>query len=164
MTIRLRRPRGASSQPRSEGLDDALDAARANGHDLERDVQVGEVRVSREPRSRRLPETPLLLRTDHLEGVAQIGTGLLLYLDEREPATAAHDEIELVAARPGVHRQDAKAPQPVVPEGAPLGAMPRPPPRHGLRRRPRASSRAPRTSGDGCRTAPAGARSPSGPA
>ena len=66
---------------------------------------------------------PHLLARDHLERVATLRPALRLHLAEDDCSAAADDEIELVAACPGVRGEDPVAAQPVVPERPPLSTV-----------------------------------------
>jgi len=59
-----------------------------------------------EPRSCRLPDAAHLLRVDHLERIAVTDARFSLDLAEDECATAADDQVELVAADPDVGAQE----------------------------------------------------------
>ena len=67
-----------------------------------------------------MAQAPLLLRADHLDRVDEGRVRLGLDLDEDELPAPADDEVELVAARPGVRGQDAVSADEVVPPRAPL--------------------------------------------
>ena len=126
-------------------------------------------RVRGEPRLGRLPQAAHLLRRDHLERIAPLRAAFRLHLAEDDRPAAAQHEVELVAADPDVRRQHAVAAEPVVPQRAPLGARPdrartRRPRRAGLRLLLHSGSRAPGTSGGGCRTGRARGRAASGAA
>src|SRR5207302_941579 len=66
-------------------------------------------------------EATLLLGIDHLHGVAEAVASLCLDLAEDEAPSAPHDEIQLVAADPGVAREHTVAAQPIPPCRASLG-------------------------------------------
>src|ERR671928_166206 len=99
---------GSNSDTRRilERVRQSLDTAAADGDDVEAAHEPGALRVRREPRVGRSAQAALLLGRDHLERVAQPLPRLRLHLDEGEPPTAPHDEIELVAADPDVRAED----------------------------------------------------------
>src|SRR5688500_2789939 len=99
---------------------DALELPRPDGDDLEPVVQAGRARIADEPRLRRAPHPPQLLRADHLERVAEAVAALPLHLAEDEPSAAAGDQVELVASGPDVRPEDAVAAQPIVPGRSPF--------------------------------------------
>ena len=117
--------------------------------DVEAHVELLEARIAREPGRRRAAQAPLLLLGDHLLRVAEARAALLLHLAEDEVAAAADDEVELVAARPGVHVEDPVAAEPVVESRAALGLSPALPRVHGAAR---PGSRAPGTRAGAPRT------------
>src|SRR5439155_16342691 len=114
------------------------------------DVAAAELGMRREPRCRRLPDAPHLLRVHHLERIAVAVARFALHLAEDERAAPAHDQIELVAADPDVRAEDAVAAQAVVLT------------RFKLARVPHSSARA--RSGGGSEMGRACARLPSAPA
>src|SRR5207248_3804636 len=112
-----RRPRPGTT---SEGVREPLQPATALRDDVERHLEAVEVATRCEPRLRRLPQAPLLLRPHHLDRVAVLGPRLRLYLDEHDSLAAPHDEVELVPAGPGVGVENPVAAQKVLPAHAPL--------------------------------------------
>lgn len=78
--------------------------------------------MGREPGLGRAPQPPALLRRDHLERMAERTRPLPLDLAEDEPATAPHDQVELVATGPDVRAQDPVPAQAVVERCAALEA------------------------------------------
>lgn len=73
-----------------------------------------------QPGLRRLPQPALLLRPDHLDGIAVCPSRLRLDLDEHDALAPPHDQVELVPAGPGVGVEDPVAAQEVLPARAPL--------------------------------------------
>lgn len=67
-----------------------------------------------------LPQPAPLLGPDHLGRVAERRPRLGLDLHEHDPPPPARDEIQLVAAGPGVRGEDPVAAEEVVQAGAPL--------------------------------------------
>jgi hypothetical protein len=102
---------------------DSLDPAPADACSLKREIEVCEVRMPCEPRLRRGVDAPHLLRVDHLEGIAVVGTPLLLHLDDNEAAAAPQHEIELVSTNARVRVEESVSAEPVVAKGAPLAAI-----------------------------------------
>src|SRR5205823_3576771 len=94
-----------------------------DGDEVEADVEAVELGPRGEPRLGRAAHATLLLDADHLGGVAERRTALLLHLDEPERAAAAGDEVDLVPGRPHVRAEDAPAAQPVPARGAALGRV-----------------------------------------
>jgi hypothetical protein len=82
--------------------------------------------MSGEPRLGRPPQPPPLLGGDHLQWVTERLRTLALDLAEDEPVAAAHDQVELVPARPDVRREDPVPAQAVVQRGTPLEPPPDP--------------------------------------
>ena len=99
---------------RSERVREPLEPSAAHGDDLERRLEAVELGVRREPCLGRDAQAPLLLRPDHLEGVAEAIARLGLHLAEDHAAAAARDEVELVAADPLVSGEDPEAAQEVM--------------------------------------------------
>jgi hypothetical protein len=120
----------------SECVRNALYLPRPLGGDVEAELAAAQLGMRCRPGLRRPRDTPHLLGGDHLERVAPLSPALRLHLAEDDGATAADDEIELVATDPRISGQDPVAAQSVMPQGAALG--PRPdrasvrPPRAGL--------------------------------
>src|SRR5881398_1814705 len=114
------RPRAGSTRG-SERLPEPLEAASPDGDDFEARLEVRETGIRGQPRLRGTAEAALLLRADHLERIAVAPGGLGLHLDERQPAPAPDDEVELIAAGPDVRLQDPIAAQAVEPPRPPLG-------------------------------------------
>src|SRR3954469_15453566 len=85
-------------------------------------------------------EATQLLLGHHLERVAKANAALRLHLAEHERATAAGDDVELVATDPDVRAEDAVAAHSIPPRCAALRSVPR---LRGARRRgnPRSSVR-----------------------
>jgi hypothetical protein len=115
-------PRGPG--PSSEGVRNTLHLPSALGNDVEADFARAELRVRRQPGFGGMRDAPRLLGGDHLERIAQSRPALRLHLAEDDRPAAADDEVELVASRPGVGRQNPVPAQPVVPERTPLGTRP----------------------------------------
>src|SRR5438132_9224058 len=106
-----------------ERLPDALEAAVGERDDLEAHLEPLQLRMCGEPGLGGTAQAALLLGSHHLERIAVATAALRLHLHEREPPAAADDEVELVAADPGVRLQDAIAAEAVEPPGAtPRGA------------------------------------------
>ena len=102
---------------------DALDPTPADACSLEHEIELGELRVRREPGVSGGVHSPHLLLVDHLERVAVPGTSFLLDLDYHEPAAAPQHEIELVAADARVGVEESVSAQSVVTESAPFAAI-----------------------------------------
>ena len=77
--------------------------------------------MPRQPAVGRQPQPSLLFLVHHLEWITEPVPALLLDLAKDQATPAPHDDVELVAAGPGIPLQDAVAAQPVPPDGAPLG-------------------------------------------
>src|SRR5204862_7790571 len=90
---------------------------------VEGDPQLGEIRPTGEPQLGGAAHAPLLLRADHLRGLAERRAGLLLHLDETKLGPPARDQVDLVAARPHVRADDPPAAQPVPARRAPLSRV-----------------------------------------
>src|ERR1051325_9315774 len=93
-------PRGSTVS--LERLPEALEAAVADGDDVEARFERRGLGMCREPGLGRSPPPPLLLARAHLERVPPPRSAFCLHLDERQAPAAAHDQVELVAAGPRV--------------------------------------------------------------
>ncbi len=107
--------------------DDPLEPPSFDGDDLEAAIERPALGMAGEPDLGRAPEATTFLRRHHLERVTVGSARLSLHLAEDEPAAAAKDQVELVAARPDVGSEHAIAAQPVVAPGAALEPLARPP-------------------------------------
>ena len=101
----------------------ALDPAPADACSLEHEIELGKIRVRREPGVRGGVHSPHLLLVDHFERVAVPGTSLLLHLDDEKAAAAPQNEIELVATDACVGVEKSVSAQSVVKESAPFAAI-----------------------------------------
>src|SRR5689334_11608379 len=140
-----------------ERVGQALEAAVADGDDVECDVEVGELGMPGEPRLRGTADATLLLLRHRLDRVAERRPALLLHLDEPQPPAAPRDQVDLVAGRPHVRAEDLPAAEAVPACGAPFGRV------HRTEVTP-SRNRAPGSSGGAPRTAPARGRPRSDPA
>lgn len=102
----------------------ARDAARRDCCDLEAEIELPCLGMTREPALAGAPKPPHLLRANHLERMAVAVARLALDLAEDDRAAPPQDQVELVPARPDVPAEDAVAPEPVVALDQPL----KPPP------------------------------------
>ena len=91
-----------------------------NCDDLEAAVEREVVGVARKPGLGGAPQSAQLFLVHHLERVAEARARLPFHLAEDEPAAAADDQVELVAAGPDVGAEDAVAAETVVAGGAGL--------------------------------------------
>src|SRR5918992_762529 len=105
----------------SEGVLNTARDLPAFGHDVEAGGALGVLRVRGQPRLGGLAQTALLLDGHHLHRLAQPHAALRLDLAEDQRSPAPQNQVELVAADPGVPREHAIAEQPVAPGGAALG-------------------------------------------
>lgn len=112
----------AASQRRLDERN-AFDAPSSDTRRLEHDLEPGKLGMRCEPGVRRRLHAPRLLRSDHLERVAELVSTLLLHLDHDYAASSAHDEIKLVATRTHVRGEQAVAAKPVVAKRAALAAV-----------------------------------------
>jgi hypothetical protein len=90
---------------------------------LDGELEPGRLGMGSEPGSRGGVHAPRFLRIDHLEWMSEVGTALLLYLDDHDTTAPAEDEVELEAGRTCVRSEKAVAAEPVVAKGAPLAAI-----------------------------------------
>lgn len=88
---------------------------------LERDIDVVQLGMAREPCLGSQSEAPLLLPADHVHGLAEIDARAHLHLTEHEMRPSPQHEIELVPARACVRVEDAVAAKAVVEARATLG-------------------------------------------
>jgi len=102
---------------------DALDLAALHRRSLDDDLEMRELGVGSEPRTSGRQHATLLLGIDHLEGMTEPGSPLLLHCDDDETTTAPENEVELVAACTRVGFEQSIAAEPVVEEGAALAAI-----------------------------------------
>src|SRR6266545_136199 len=79
--------------------------------------------MSRQPGLGGQVQASLLLLVHHLQWITEPLPNLLLYLAEDEPSPSTHDDVELVAAGPGVLRKDPVTAQAVPPDRTALGAQ-----------------------------------------
>jgi hypothetical protein len=107
----LRRP---TRRRPSDSYADPLHPPAAHSGDLEARLQPCRLRMGGQPGLGSPSHAPLLLRPDHLERIAVPRAALALHLDKDERPAAAHDQVELVAARPHVAAEDAVAAQEIV--------------------------------------------------
>ena len=116
----VRRPRfPPSALVRLSGI---RSAASSNRDHLESD-RTCRVAGSREPHLRRATHAAPFLGVDGPTAPPKPAAAALLHLDEREPAAAPDDQVELVATGLYVRADDAVAPQAVVPERPPLAVF-----------------------------------------
>jgi hypothetical protein len=106
-----------------ERIANALDSVGSNGGELEAKLQACVAGVRGQPRRRSPSQPALFLRAHHLQRIAEPRVFLGFDLAEDQRPATADDEVELVAADPGVRFQDAIAAEAVVPQYAPLGAV-----------------------------------------
>src|SRR5438105_8090788 len=85
-----------TSAPSSERLRNPLYATVADCDHVEADGEPAELRPCGEPGLRRTAQAAPLLRSHHLERIAEPQAPFLLHLDEAEHAPAPHDQVELV--------------------------------------------------------------------
>ena len=111
-------------EARSEGVHNAFRLPSALSDDVEPGLTPAEFCVRRQPGLGSPRDPPHLLARDHLERVATLGPALRLHLAEDDRPAAAENEVELVASRPGIRRQDPVPAQPVVPLRPALRARP----------------------------------------
>src|SRR6266545_4966295 len=79
--------------------------------------------MSRQPGLGGQVQASLLLLVHHLQWITEPLPNLLLYLAEDEPSPPTHDDVELVAAGPGVLREDPVTAQAIPPDRTALGAQ-----------------------------------------
>jgi hypothetical protein len=104
----------ADAAPAVDSYADPLHPPAAHSGDLEARLQPCRLRMGGQPGLGSPSHAPLLLRPDHLERIAVPRAALALHLDKDERPAAAHDQVELVAARPHVAAEDAVAAQEIV--------------------------------------------------
>jgi hypothetical protein len=102
-----------------------LEPARPHDHHVEANPQSPTLGMAREPSLRGVPHPPDLFGIDHLDRVAESRARLALHFAEHNGSAAARDDVELVAAGPGVRIENPVGPQAVPASGAPLGVVTR---------------------------------------
>jgi hypothetical protein len=106
-------------------IGDPFELTRANRDELECDLEVGHLGMLGQPGLGGPPQAAPLLRTNHLQRIAETVSALGLHLAEDEPAAASKHDVELVAGGARVRRQYAVPTQAVVQTCAPLSGTTR---------------------------------------
>ena len=101
----------------------ALDPLALHRGGLDDELEIRDLRVRGQPGAGGGQHAALLLRVDHLEGVPEGGSPLLLHFDDHHTTTTPENEVELIATYACVGVKQPIAAKPIVAESAALAAI-----------------------------------------